>query len=83
MKKALLCKLHYKRNEWGSAQRYWNSIWQKSHPVFMNIRKGMLEQKIADPSIDPIEREGVIKEYQSISETSDLSLSEVDTLDIN
>jgi len=83
MKKALLCKLHYNRGEWGPAQRYWNSMWQKSHPAFLNIRKGMLKQKISDPTIDPIELEQANVEYQTISETGYLPLSEVDTQDID
>jgi tetratricopeptide (TPR) repeat protein len=83
MKKALLCKLHYKRVEWGPAHKIWKGIWQKSHPAFRNIRKGMLDKMISDPLIDPIQREQAITEYQSISETSYLSISEGDAQDIS
>jgi tetratricopeptide (TPR) repeat protein len=82
MKKALQCKLNIKRGDWGPAIKLWNSIWQKSNPGFQNIRKEMLIEKIADPIVDPVDREQAIKESQMIGKTSPISLSDVDTQEL-
>jgi hypothetical protein len=82
MKKALQCKLNIKRGDWGPAIKLWNSVWQKSNPVFQNIRKEMLIKKIADPIVDPVDREQAIKESQMIGKASPISLSDVDTQEL-
>jgi len=83
MKKALQCKLHIKRGDWGPAIRLWNSVWQKSNPVFQNIRKEMLIEKIADPVVNSVDREQAIKESQIIEKTSPISLSDADTQELD
>jgi tetratricopeptide (TPR) repeat protein len=82
MKKALQCKLNIKRGYWGPAIKLWNSVWQKSNPVFQNIRKEMLTEKIADPIVDPVDREQAIRESQMITKTSPISLSDADTQEV-
>lgn len=83
MKKVLQCKLNSRRGDWGPAVKLWNSVWQKSNPAFQNIRKEMLNEKIADPIVDPLERDKAIKEAQTIERPSPISLSDVDAQELD
>ena len=78
MKKALVCKLHVKKGEWGPAEKLWRSIWQKNHPSFQTIRKEMLLKKVEDPMLDLIEREQIDKESRAVKVTSKVSLTDSD-----
>lgn len=62
----LWSRYYLKKGEWKKAESYWSSVWLKSLPVFVELKRIILTQKADDTLVNPIEREKAKSELSQI-----------------
>jgi len=78
IQRGLWCKYYLQKDEWGQAERWWNKIWQKSLPVYKELRKRILAKKIEDEILEPMERQKSVTELSGLKPHITLPLLSTD-----